>query len=242
MTPERFGFDMPVDSPLYSPLPHYFTDAEILQITYETDREAVLDLLPSALEVADSAVAVLTVFHFPAGTLGSYNEVALDLACTLRGQRKFFTAYNLVDNDAGMAAGREIWGVPKKQAHVTLSREFDLVMGTADRPMNNRLFTALVRPETPVEPSGFGAASRLCLRVMPNVEAGKPPSIAQLVDRDGHRVTPKRVWRGRGSLVFPAQSAIDPWHAIAVRRIVDATYGIYDYTLDYGTVVESYHT
>ena len=57
---------------------------------------------------------MLTVFRFHSGTLGAYNEVALDLACAWHGEPRFYTVYNLVDNDAGIAAGREIWGVPKK--------------------------------------------------------------------------------------------------------------------------------
>lgn len=238
LTLDSLGFDMPADAPLFAPLPHHFIDAEVLQVTFETPLEEVLRVLPPALEAEAPAVAIVTVFRFPFGTLGSYNEVALDVGCTYRGERRLYTVYNLVDNDAGLAAGREIWGVPKKQAHIALAKEHDLVMGTAERPASNRLFTALVRAEEPhTPPAGI---PRLCLRLIPNVEAGKPPSVLQLVARDGHRMTGKRVWRGTGSLAYQAHSAIDPWHRFRADRILDATYGIYDYTLDYGTVLEDY--
>ncbi|MCZ7573301.1 MAG: acetoacetate decarboxylase family protein [Ardenticatenaceae bacterium] len=240
LTPDRFGWNMPVDSPLFSKLPHYFINAEILQITYETDEEAVLDLLPEGVEVATPATAVLTVFRFPFGTLGSYNEAALDLACVWQGEQKFYTAYNLVDNDAGMGAGREIWGVPKKQAHIDIGKEFDLVMGTVERPKGNRLFTVLVRPEAPADISRFTGTSRLCLRVIPNVEEGRGPAVAELVDRNGHRTTPKEVWTGRGSLTFNVPSEIDPWYKLGVKRILSATYGTYDYILGYGKVLRTY--
>lgn len=243
LTPDRFGWNMPVDSPTYSKLPHYFPNAEVLQIMYETDEQAVANVLPEGLEVASPAVAVLTVFNFPFGTLGSYNEVALDLGCVWKGKDKFYTAYILVDNDAGLAAGREIWGLPKKLAHIQISKEYDLVMGVAERPKTNRLFTAMVRPEAPQEVSRFGGGrSRLCLRVYPNVEEGKGPTVCELVDRNGHTMTPRQVWEGPGSLTFNAPSEIDPLYKIAVNRIIGATYGFYDYVLGYGEVVKKYTT
>ena len=240
LTAEQFGWTMPADAPLYAPLPHYLPDADVLQITYECSAEGALALLPSDLELSDPPTAVLTIFRFPFGTLGAYNEAALDIGCLWQGEPKHYTAYNLVDNDAGLAAGREIWGVPKKQAVISLRQEHDLVMGAVERPSGNRLLTALVRPERPADRSGFDGRSRLCLRLIPNVEEGGRPAVAQLVDRSGHRVTAKRVWEGPGSLAFDSPSAIDPWHRVAVTRILRATYGRYDFTLGYGKIVKDY--
>ena len=87
LTAEQFGWTMPADAPLYAPLPHYLPDADMLQITYECSAEGALALLPSDLELSDPPTAVLTIFRFPFGTLGAYNEAALDIGCLWQGSR-----------------------------------------------------------------------------------------------------------------------------------------------------------
>jgi acetoacetate decarboxylase len=239
MKPSEFGFSQPVNAPLYPKLPMFFPNSEIISIRYETDDDAVAEILPEGLEVDNPAVAVLTLFNFEFSTIGPYREAALDVACRWKGEPKMYTAYNLVTNDSGLAAGREIWGVPKKQAHIEFRKEFDLTMGLTERPLGNRICTALIRPIDPANLSNVKAISRLCLRVIPPVEEGRPPSLAELVDRSGHRMVPKDVWQGPGSLVY-GQSEIDPWYRIEVRRIIQCLYGHYDYTLEFGKILHKY--
>jgi acetoacetate decarboxylase len=217
LTKDKFLGNMPVNTPLFAKLPQYFPNAEVLQIRYETFEEAVQEILPTGLEVSSPAVAMLTVFKFPFSTLGSYNEAALDVSCRWKGQDKFYTVYNLVTNDTGLAAGREIWGVPKKMAHIDIVKEFDLVMATAERPKGNRLFTALIRPEEPYIPQP-SSVTRLSLKVFPSAE-GKEPEVAELVDRFAHTLEPKQAWTGPSSLVFNP-SEIDPWYRIGVKKIL----------------------
>jgi acetoacetate decarboxylase len=239
LIPSEFGFSQPVDAPLYSKLPMFFPNSEIISIRYETDEDAVAGILPEGLEVDSPSIAVFTLFNFTFSTIGAYKEAALDVACRWKGEPKMYTAYNLVTNDSGLAAGREIWGVPKKQAHIEFMKEFDLVMGLIERPSGNRICTALIRAVERADLSNVKAVSRLCLRVIPPVEEGKGPSLAELVDRCGHRMVPKDVWQGPGSLVY-GQSEIDPWYRIKVRKILNCFYGHYDYTLDFGKILKRY--
>jgi acetoacetate decarboxylase len=86
----------------------------------------------------------------------------------------------------------------------------------------------------------------LSTRLIPSAEAGRRPSVAELVRLDVvaslHRTadgTPM-LYTGRASLSMDARSAVDPWDLLAPRRIVQGWYGVYDFDLPYGEVVHDY--
>ncbi len=134
--PIKSLWSMPGNTPpLFAKLPQYFPDAEVLQVFFETDPEGAAEVVPEDLEVPVPTEAVITFFKFPFSTLGPYNEFAVDIKVLLDGQEKYYTAYNYVNSDVGLAAGREIWGgVPKKFAVLDIRRSFDLVYGFLERP------------------------------------------------------------------------------------------------------------
>ena len=86
----------------------------------------------------------------------------------------------------------------------------------------------------------------LSTRIIPNSEADKPPSVAELVrlDVEAHihnsaDGTPK-LWRGRGSVTMDSPSQVDPWYLLAPVEILDGYFGIYDFDLYHGKVVRDY--
>ena len=147
LTKERFGYGMPVDAPLFARPPIYYKDVEAISIVYETDEDAALDLLPDGLELTSPAMATVIIVRYPFSTLGPYEEAMLGLSCTFKGNPKFYIAHIVVNTDIPLAAGREIWGYPKKFAHIALEKEGDLVIGIMERPKGNRICTGMVRPK-----------------------------------------------------------------------------------------------
>jgi len=237
---ERFGHGMPGDAPLYARPPIYYRHVEAISITFETDEDAALDLLPEGLELTPPALASVIFVHYPFSTLGPYEEAMLGLSCAFRGNPKFYIAHIVLNSDVPLAAGREIWGYPKKFAHVTFEKERDLVIGVMERPRGNRVCTAVVRPERPLQPvppvKGFGTVS---LRVIPSPDASQEPSLAELIEVPPGS-TPIDGYEGAGSLDFNTPSDIDPWHRLAVKRIVSAVYRRYDMVLHPGRVIKRY--
>ena len=65
-----FGYDMPVDAPLYARPPIDYRDVHAIAVTYETDEEAVLDLLPEGLTIEGPALASVSFIQYPFSTLG----------------------------------------------------------------------------------------------------------------------------------------------------------------------------
>ncbi len=115
---EQFGYSMPVNAPLYYPLPVYYKNAHVLSIRYKTDADAAKALLPSMLELPDEPEAVAIFASYPWSTVGKYLEVAQVLACTYQSRIVLHAIHFHVTTDVAMAAGREIAGFPKKIGHV----------------------------------------------------------------------------------------------------------------------------
>jgi len=240
LTKAQFGYGMPVDAPLFARPPIYYSNVEAISLTYETDEDAALDLLPDGLELTAPAIATVIFVRYPFSTLGPYEEAILGLACTFKGAAKFYIAHIVVNTDIPMAAGREIWGYPKKFAHITLEKEGDLVIGTMERPKGNRICTGVVRPERPLPPmppaKGGGTLS---LRVIPSPDGSPEPSLAELIDvpPDSKLI---EAYEGAGSLVYNSPSDIDPWHKLAVKRMISAVYRRNDMVLHPGKVIKRY--
>ena len=234
---ERFGYSMPVDAPLYPKPPIYYTQAEAIAVAFETDGDAAAAIVPEGLTVPSPAIAAVSVLTYPCSTLGTYNEAILSLAVLRSGEPGLYIAHILVDNDQAMTAGREIWGFPKKLAHITLARRGEGIVGTVERPFGNRLCTVVVQPESPAAPGPVLPA--LSLRVIPSHRDDGAPDRAELVETRTTQ-TVHDEFTGRGSLGFGCISGIDPWSILPVNRLVSATWRRYDMVLPLGKVVREY--
>ncbi len=244
LTADDTGQAMPVDAPLYHKPPFHFRDVHAISIHYETDEEALLRLLPDALELPEAPTATLMFVKYPFSTLGPYEETILGIPCLLRGQERFYIPHIVLNSDAPLAAGREIYGYPKKLADIEISESSDGMVGQMARPAGNLICSAGMRPQEPVEiPSELkGVATdgySLALRVIPGPGEGSRPTVAQLVETNT-KMSVKEVWTGPGWAKYHSASTLDPWHKLDVKIIVSSTHQIYDMILGFGRVVEEY--
>jgi acetoacetate decarboxylase len=238
ITPDKMRAAMPVDAPLYANPPIYYKRAEAVGILYETDAEAALDLLPEGLNLPQLVTAALLFLKYPFSTLGPYEEAILGINCLLDDQPRFYIPHIVVNNDIPMAAGREIWGYPKKMADIMFVNEVDMVWGKMERPTGHPICSAGIRPEMPMEMEETGGGS-LALRVIPSPEEGATPSLAELIEVPPNMTT-HEAWAGPGWIDFNSESSIDPWHKLPVKEIIAATYRVYDQVLGFGKVVKQY--
>jgi len=241
LTKDKFGYDMPVDAPLYSKPPIYYKNSEAISLTYETDESAVSEMLPEGLGVPSPPTATLMLARYNFSTLGPYEEAILAVSCTWQGEPRIYIAHIVVNTDPPMAGGREVWGFPKKFAAITLQMEDDLIWGTMDRPTGNRICTGVMRPEVPVnlEEAEQITVPALSLRVIPSPEEGAPPSLMELVEVP-LKSTTLEAWAGPGFVQYHSTSNFDPWHKISVKNMLNATYRRYDQILGYGKIIKRY--
>jgi len=240
LSSDRFGYSMPVDAPIYQRPPFFFRDARSLAVLYETDEQAALDLLPEGLDLPLPASAHLMVLHYPFSTFGPYYEAILGLACSWQGEPRIYIAHILVTAVPPLVGGREVWGFPKKLAHIDLRHEQEFILGTVERPQGTRLATATMRPERSIDPPPSLGASTVSLRVIPSPEENQPPSLAQLIETPAADWRVHEMWTGPASISLDSATDLDPWHKLPVRNVKGAVYLRYDFTLPYGRVLKTY--
>src|SRR5262249_19052115 len=121
-------------APLVPVLPIRLRRTEILTVVYRTDRASADALIPAPLELA-SDLCVLHVYRMhDAEWFGVYCESAFQLPVLLPGGEPAVYSPSLaLESDGAVAAGRELYGQPKKQGQVSLAPDGDLLVGRVAR-------------------------------------------------------------------------------------------------------------
>jgi acetoacetate decarboxylase len=218
----------------------YYRNGRWAIFHYETDGEQAARLLPSSLELTDPPTALLVLIEYPWTSIGPYNEALQFLVCTHRGRLVQYVPNIFVTNDAAMAAGREIWGYPKKIGHIDFVRENEILAGYVERPRGFRICAGLMRVERPMalsalDPSSAPLLPTVCLRMIPAAES---PQLAELIEV-GVEVRIQELWAASGSCHYTGISEIDPWHKVPVRRMLQCAYATGDCELTAGRILET---
>jgi acetoacetate decarboxylase len=148
---------------LYGKPPKHF-GGRTLSVVFKAERDALAALVPPPLEPLDEPFGVVRITELlnDQGTNGSlledepewaqYNEAVVCVPATYKGVSGNYDPFLWVDNHACAAAGREVYGLPKKIAKVHLTRFFPSdpvqpgvkLTGTLEG-LSRRLITASVR-------------------------------------------------------------------------------------------------
>jgi acetoacetate decarboxylase len=232
------GFSMPIDAPLYPTPPYPYKDVESFVINYETDEEAALNMLPEELALTETPTAMLMFVQYPFCALGPYEEVILGIHCHHEGNARLYIPHIVVNNEVPLAAGREIWGFPKKLATITIESKGDGMLGQMQRPEGNLICSMGFRPEQRIAVSGESTDGySMSLRLIPSSQEGEKPTVAELIET--HSTTTQRdLWTGTGWITFHCRSNLDPWHLLSVKKILSANYSLYDMVLGFGRPVQ----
>ena len=244
---------IPFDSPLYEVdeergVEYRNCKAITALITIKND---VSDLLPEGLKpTSKPAQGGIWISHYPFSTVGEYYEYLSTIQVEdEQGDIGYYIPYIYVTNDAAMAGGREIEGAPKKLAKIELKSEYDVIMGTLERPTGKRLVTFVLKPNTRVSSDIIETVLPkptylYSVRHFPPIK-GKG-GITQLVkwyaeidyhvDPNGEKV----VFMGPASITYDSPSVIDPVHKLEIQDVVIATYFEFDMKLNVVGILREY--
>jgi acetoacetate decarboxylase len=234
---------MPVASPSYPRLPYRFVDREYMVVIYESDPAAIRAAVPEPLIPDASNQVFYEWIRMPDSSgFGDYTESGVVIPCSLNGRPCNFVAQMYLDDDPPIAAGREIWGFPKKYAHPKLVIAKDTLTGTLDYA-GQRVATgtmaykhALYARELTRTEASLRKLQCL-LKIIPDVDGG--PAIAQLVGVELTDVTVKGSWTGPARLdLVPHVNA--PVADLPIRRVVGGRHFVADLTLPAGHVLVDY--
>lgn len=235
---------MPAAGPSYPAGPYRFVDREYMIITYETDPEVIRDQLPEPLEPLERPVVHYEWIRMPDSSgFGSYTESGMVIPCTFRGEEMSFVAQMYLDDDPPIAAGREIWGFPKKYAHPKLQIVKDTLTGTLSYADQLVAMGTMGYKHESMAGNGHRTMATLSktqvnLKLIPGVDGR--PEICQLVAYNLVDITPKGSWIGPARLhLVPHVNA--PVADLPVRKVIGAHHLIADLTLPYGRVIYDYN-
>jgi acetoacetate decarboxylase len=234
--------ETPFGAPLVPRFPIRLRDTEILTVVYRTDRQAADRLLPAPLELLGELVLVHLYRMHDAEAFGRYGESAVHLPARhpATGTVGAYSPFLFVESDAAIAAGREIYGQPKKHGEIELRVEGETLVGRLARGGEDVLTVTTPYRQTPGTPDEVtrhaSFRTNLNLKVVPSVD-GSGAALRQLTAREFADVEIHEVWKGPATVeIAPNDEA--PLYLLPAREVLEAFHWRVDFTLVYGRVLE----
>ena len=177
LTPDSWGTAMPAHNSSFKKGPWYYRDTEAVMITYLTDEDMALDLLPSDLKLIEPACAFMVIeFNHFTTSGGPYGEVYTGVLCEYEGQTYAYCNGVYVTTENALVPGREVWGFGKKLAHrIELIRqgtgEIEAVVEVKPGHIDAR---AIAHPHINLSADVLEEMPLCVLKIIPGVEGGEP--------------------------------------------------------------------
>jgi acetoacetate decarboxylase len=239
----KTAYGMPLIRPAYPNSGSRMLNRETLAIRYRTDPDAVRKWVPEPLKIVEPVVT-FEVVHMPdCSGLGGYHESGQTIEVELDGALGSLSHMMYLDNIAGMTAGREVLGFPKKLGFPSLGLDGDTMVGTLDIG-KTRVATATMGYKYEALDSAAikqqaESSNNFLLKMIPHVDGSL--RICELVQYPITNVVTKGAWSGPGSLQF-APHALAPLTDLPVLEVLETTHTIMDMSLGLGKVVHDYLT
>jgi acetoacetate decarboxylase len=234
--------ETPWGAPLVPRLPLRMRNTEILTVVYRTKAAAADRMVPAPLELLGDLVLVHLYRMHDADWFGRYGESAIQIPVRHPGSgtEGAYSPLLFVELDAAVAAGREIYGQPKKSGTIGIVPDGDLLVGRLRRNGIDVLTATTPYKQTPGTADDLErhAAFRtnVNLKVIPATD-GSGAAVRELTARTLADVVVHEVWRGPGTLEL-RPNAQAPVHLLPVLEVVEAFHWVADFTLVYGEVLE----
>ncbi|EDQ85114.1 uncharacterized protein MONBRDRAFT_29605 [Monosiga brevicollis MX1] len=231
----------PAISPSFPLGPYRFVNREYCLIEYETDLDRLKKVVPWPLKPTSNRVIYEWINMPDSSGFGSYSESGCIVPCELNGQSVNYTLSMYLDDEPPTAAGREIWGFPKRHGLPRLKVEKDTLTGSLTYVGQEAALGTMVYKHTPL--SEEKVREKLCkttcnLRLIPDVNGGL--ARAQLVGFELEDVTVHEAWSGPARLHL-VPHATTPAADLTVRRVIGGTHVRTDLTLPHGRVLYDYN-
>jgi acetoacetate decarboxylase len=236
-------FETPWDNPLVPKFPIRFRNTEILTVFYRTDQEHIRNIIPPPLESVSDMVIVHFYHMHDAQWFGNYYESAVQVEVRLRGTeiRGSYSPYLYLGNDGAIAAGREIYGQPKKGGNPSIKVVDDLIVGRVERNGIDILTGTMAykqRKSTIQELIAKAPFTRnINLKIIPHIDGS--PAIHQLTSRSFTDLVVHECWRGPSTIEL-RPNAQAPVYKLPVLEMGEGFYWVCDFTLPMGEVIYDY--
>ena len=239
---KKNAFAMPYASPSALKIDYKMKKREYFIISYETDIELLQALVPEPLKVVSNVVKFEFMNMPDAYGFGSFCESGQVIEVEYEGVRGTYSNMLFLNDLAPIAAGREIWGFPKKYGQPSLSVDTDTLVG---KLKYNSLPIAVGTMgykyqdlDNLAMKKSMEEAPAFLLKIIPHANA-KEASICQLVRYFTKDVTIHGAWTGPVALEL-FHHALAPVANLPVRKVLGGVHMIADITLGFGEVIYDY--
>ncbi|RTL25486.1 MAG: acetoacetate decarboxylase [Burkholderiales bacterium] len=234
------AFAMPLHNPAFPPGPYRFVDREYLIITYRTDPDKLRQLIPAPLELAEPVVK-FEFINMPDSTgFGHYCESGQVIPVKFGNETGGFVLTMYLNDHPPIAAGRELWGFPKKLGQPELRVHTDTLMGTLDysdfRVATGTMGFKHQALDADKIKAALGAPNYL-LKILPHVDG--TPRVCELVRYCLTDIRVKGAWTGPGALDLRGH-ALAPVADLPVLEVLSTVHIMADLTLPLGEVIHDY--
>lgn len=236
------AFAMPLTSPAFPNGPYKFKNREYFIISYRTDMDALRKVVPEPLKVVDPIVHYEFIKMPDSSGFGDYTESGQVISVIdMDGKKANYTHNMFLDDHAPIAAGREIWGFPKKLANPTLKVCSDTLIGTLDygpiRVATGTMGFKHRELDVEKEKMGLETTPNYLLKIIPHVDGS--PRVLELVRFHLENVQVQGAWSGPVALEL-FHHALAPIAELPVLEIIGGKHLVANLTLGLGEVALDY--
>lgn len=236
------GNNVPLHAPLFEDpfVPYRCPGNTTLSVYCRGDRRNLeAHLAHTPFELASDTFLVY-ISDFTKCDKVAFMDAGIMLPIVYRGRNGGYVLYEYENDDAAMAAGRELWGYPKKYADIRLETAGDRVSGSVERK-GTRIFEIEALLADPVEPPSIKLNPHFNIKITPapygGVEAKK------IIERDtSPDFVTTSLRTGTGKARLTGHSA-DPFALLGDFESLAASFVVGDFlaseTHGWGRVVET---
>lgn len=225
---------LPEYAPLYQKLPYVYNDYQKVSVYCRGNVDELKQFLPKEFDVSSDVFEVFILKNNEIDGLDLYSEGGIVIPCTYKNTNGACVAFEYVNTDDSLCAGREIWGYPKKLADVELKQEGEFLHGFV-----NRRGKQIIDISFKVDGDAFDVPNfspRLQVKRLPHVEKDGTDMNAVILNTLQNVKVKKKAY-GTATLNMEASNA-DPLANLNIKEVIGAVYIEGAFTLTYGQVLE----
>jgi acetoacetate decarboxylase len=226
---------LPEYAPLYPPLPYHYKNYHKISVYCRGNRNAIEKFLPSKFEFVSDTFEIFVLKNDQIEGLDPYSEGGIVIPCKYKDRVGAYMAFEYVDTDDALCAGREIWGYPKKLAEVTYTEKDGQIHGKITRKGKTIIDISLTLDEkaSVTPPNLF---PRLQVKRMPKADQyGTDMDQVILNEFEDSIIHTKQY--GNATVNWE-HSTFDPLAELGPTEVLGGVFVIGDFTLTYGKVIE----
>ncbi len=128
------NYSTPLNSPMYPSPPYHYDDAKIFLALFYSNEDSLSKILPEPLRPTDMYLAGVMFGEQPCRETATFRESAILVQSLYEDENTgeeevgVYFVFNWCDSDVALAAGREIWGYPRKLADIQMNWKKDTLV------------------------------------------------------------------------------------------------------------------